>query len=105
MSRKLSKGPEAILRPSGLHGQVSHQKAILVRYPGPSHPLDCRAPDNPLSLAASEGRQRRVDSPEIKQIRFVPLSDLNNYDLFSSDIRFLRQDLARREPALVTSES
>lgn len=39
-------------------------------------------------------------SPEIKQIRFVPLTDLNDYDLFSTDVRFLREDLPRLEPEL-----
>jgi 8-oxo-dGTP pyrophosphatase MutT (NUDIX family) len=44
-------------------------------------------------------------SPEIRQIRFVPLTELHKYDLFSSDIRFLTQGLPRHEPALATSES
>ncbi len=35
-------------------------------------------------------------SPEISQIRFVPLTDLAKYDLFSSDRRFLTQDLSRQ---------
>lgn len=39
-------------------------------------------------------------SPEIKQMRLVALSDLNNYDLFSPDTRFLRDDLPRLVPAL-----
>jgi 8-oxo-dGTP pyrophosphatase MutT (NUDIX family) len=37
-------------------------------------------------------------SPEIRQIRFVPLTDLAKYDLFSSDLRFLTKDLPRHEP-------
>jgi 8-oxo-dGTP pyrophosphatase MutT (NUDIX family) len=34
-------------------------------------------------------------SPEITNMRFVPLADLADYDLFSSDRRFLTQDLMR----------
>ena len=44
-------------------------------------------------------------SPEIKQIRFVPLTDLTKYDLFSSDRRFLTRDLPRHEPNLAISKS
>ena len=43
-------------------------------------------------------------SPEIRQIRFVPLTDLPRYDLFSTDVRFLTEDLPRLEPALATSK-
>jgi 8-oxo-dGTP pyrophosphatase MutT (NUDIX family) len=39
-------------------------------------------------------------SPEIKQIRFVPLIELTKYDLFSSDVRFLTKDLPRHDPTL-----
>jgi 8-oxo-dGTP pyrophosphatase MutT (NUDIX family) len=39
-------------------------------------------------------------SPEIRQIRFVPLTDLAKYDLFSSDIQFLTKELPRHEPQL-----
>ena len=39
-------------------------------------------------------------SPEIRQIRFVPLADLAKYDLFSSDRRFLTEDLPRHQPDL-----
>jgi 8-oxo-dGTP pyrophosphatase MutT (NUDIX family) len=39
-------------------------------------------------------------SPEIKQIRLVPLTDLAQYDLFSPDVRFLTADLPRRESTL-----
>jgi len=42
-------------------------------------------------------------SPEIRRVRFVPLSDVSNYDLFSSDLRFLAQDLPRLEPSLATA--
>jgi 8-oxo-dGTP pyrophosphatase MutT (NUDIX family) len=46
--------------------------------------------------------QNRHSSPEIRQIRFVPLTDLPRYDLFSPDVRFLTKDLPRLEPALAT---
>lgn len=39
-------------------------------------------------------------SPEIKQIRFVPLGSLKDYDLFSTDLTFLSEDLPRLEPNL-----
>jgi hypothetical protein len=42
----------------------------------------------------------RPRSPEIKQIRFVPLTDVTKYDLFSPDVRFLTRDLPRYEPSL-----
>ncbi len=40
-------------------------------------------------------------SPEISQMRLVPLPDLNDYDLYSSDARLLREDLLRLEPGLM----
>ncbi len=40
-------------------------------------------------------------SPEISQMRLVPLPDLNDYDLYSSDARLLREDLRRLEPGLM----
>jgi 8-oxo-dGTP pyrophosphatase MutT (NUDIX family) len=43
-------------------------------------------------------------SPEIRQIRFVPLTELTKYDLFSSDLRFLTKDLPRHEPAFAISK-
>jgi 8-oxo-dGTP pyrophosphatase MutT (NUDIX family) len=43
-------------------------------------------------------------SPEIKQARLVPLADLTKYDLFSTDVRFLTEDLPRLEPALAISK-
>ena len=39
-------------------------------------------------------------SPEIRQMRLVPLDQVAGYDVFSSDARFLRDDLPRLEPAL-----
>ena len=44
-------------------------------------------------------------SPEIKQIRFVPLTDLTKYDLFSSDLRFLTKDLPRYKSNVAISRS
>lgn len=49
------------------------------------------------NLGAGKARPR---SPEIRQIRFVPMTELSQYDLFSSDIRFLTEDLPRQEPDL-----
>ena len=51
--------------------------------------------------------QTKPCSPEIKQIRFVPLADLTKYDLFSSDRRFLTEDLPRhtRPAGLKPTES
>jgi 8-oxo-dGTP pyrophosphatase MutT (NUDIX family) len=48
--------------------------------------------------------QTNSQSPEIKQARFVPLTDLTKYDLFSTDVRFLTEDLPRLEPALPISK-
>jgi 8-oxo-dGTP pyrophosphatase MutT (NUDIX family) len=49
--------------------------------------------------------QARPCSPEIKQMRLVPLTDLSKYDLFSSDARFLSRDLPRYEPSLAASKN
>jgi len=46
--------------------------------------------------------QTKPCSPEIRQIRFVPLTDLSKYDLFSSDVRFLTEDLPRHKSTLAT---
>ena len=43
-------------------------------------------------------------SPEIRQIRLVPLTELADYDLFSTDLRLLREDLPRLEPKLVAAK-
>ena len=51
-----------------------------------------------------KSEQTRPSSPEIKQIRFVPLTELNKYDLFSSDVRFLTRDLPRVHPGVATFE-
>ena len=44
----------------------------------------------------------KPNSPEITQVRFVPLTSLCNYDISSAHDRFLKQDLPRLEPALAT---
>jgi 8-oxo-dGTP pyrophosphatase MutT (NUDIX family) len=49
--------------------------------------------------------QTNAQSPEIKQARLVPLTDLTKYDLFSTDVRFLTEDLPRLEPALAISRN
>ena len=46
----------------------------------------------------------KARSAEIEQIRLVPLTELGQYDLFSPDIRFLRDDLPRLESALLESK-
>ena len=43
----------------------------------------------------------KPQSPEISQMRLVPLPELNDYDLYSSDARLLRKDLPRLEPGLM----
>ena len=48
--------------------------------------------------------QTNPRSPEIKQVRLVPLTDLTNYDLFSPDVRFLTEDLPLLEPTLAISK-
>ncbi len=42
------------------------------------------------------------NSPEITRMRLVPLTELGDYDLFSTDERFLKQELPRLEPTLAT---
>jgi 8-oxo-dGTP pyrophosphatase MutT (NUDIX family) len=42
----------------------------------------------------------KPSSPEITGLRLVPLTELQHYDLFSADARFLKEDLPRLEPAL-----
>ena len=44
-------------------------------------------------------------SPEIRQIRFVPMTELAGYDLFSPDRRLLMADLPRRAPTLAAVSS
>lgn len=49
--------------------------------------------------------QIKPRSPEINRIRFVPMNELPKYDLFSSDDRFLHEDLPRLAPTLATSRN
>src|SRR5215831_905708 len=49
--------------------------------------------------------QAQLCSPEIKQMRLVALTELDKYDLFSPDSRFLTKDLHRLEPSLAVSSS
>jgi 8-oxo-dGTP pyrophosphatase MutT (NUDIX family) len=77
--------------------------------PGP-YRLDfyfrCAPRDGFAALRHSlDSGQTRPCSPEIRQIRFVPLTDLAKYDLFSSDARFLTEDLPRHQPTLAIVEN
>ena len=54
----------------------------------------------PVLRTALESGEIESPSPEITQIRLVPLPELANYDLFSADARFLRDDLPRLDPSL-----
>jgi 8-oxo-dGTP pyrophosphatase MutT (NUDIX family) len=72
--------------------------------PGP-YRLDfyfrCAPRDGFAALRRSlDSGQTKPFSPEIKQMRFVRLTDLARYDLFSPDVRFLTLDLPRHEPSL-----
>jgi len=49
--------------------------------------------------ARPSGGKVRARSPEITDIRMVSLDELADYDLFSTDARFLQQDLPRLVPA------
>ena len=40
-----------------------------------------------------ESGEIKPRSPEIRQMRLIPLTDVANYDMYSSDARFLRDDL------------
>jgi 8-oxo-dGTP pyrophosphatase MutT (NUDIX family) len=77
--------------------------------PGP-YRLDfyfrCAPRDGFAALRRSlDSGQTKPCSPEIKQMRFVRLTDLARYDLFSSDVRFLTQDLPRHDPSLARPEN
>jgi 8-oxo-dGTP pyrophosphatase MutT (NUDIX family) len=79
----------------------------IAEEPGP-YRLDfyfrCAPRDGFAALRRDLGSGRtKPCSPEIRQIRLVPLTDLDKYDLFSPDVRFLTKDLPRHEPALVAS--
>ncbi len=53
--------------------------------------------------AALESDGLKPRSPEIRQMRMVSLSEIDDYDLFSADARLLRDDLPRLEPALAAA--
>jgi 8-oxo-dGTP pyrophosphatase MutT (NUDIX family) len=81
----------------------------VVEEPGP-YRLDfyfrCAPRDGFAALRRSlDSGQTKPCSPEIKQMRFVRLTDLARYDLFSSDVRFLTQDLPRHDPSLAMPEN
>ena len=57
-----------------------------------------------LRQSLNSGRIR-PRSAEIKQIRFVPLTELSKYDLFSPDVRFLTRDMPRHQAGFALSES
>ena len=65
------------------------------------------APQNGFATLRADlsSGQMKPRSPEIKHIRLVPLTDLRKYDLFSTDVRFLNEDLPRLEPSLATLKS
>ncbi len=42
-----------------------------------------------------ESGEIKPSSPEIRQMRLIPLTDVAKYEIFSSDARFLRDDLPR----------
>lgn len=48
---------------------------------------------------ALSSNKMQPHSPEITSIRMVSLDELDGYDLFSTDARFLQQDLPRLVPA------
>lgn len=50
--------------------------------------------------AGLESGAVKARSPEIRQMRLVPLADVGGYDIFSPDARFLRDDLPRLEPGV-----
>ena len=81
----------------------------IAEEPGP-YRLDfyfrCAPRDGFAALRRSlNSGQTKPCSPEIKQIRFVALADLTKYDLFSSDVRFLTEDLPRVEPMLARTKN
>ena len=53
--------------------------------------------------AALESGSFEPRSPEILEARFVPLSEIGDYDLFSSSERFIENDLIRLIPSLATA--
>ena len=76
----------------------------IAEEPGP-YRLDfyfrCAPRDGFAALRKSLGSGRaKPCSPEVRQVRFVPMTELTKYDLFSADLRFLTKDLPRHEPTL-----
>ncbi len=57
-----------------------------------------------LRTARGSGNIKSL-SPEIFDVRMVPLTELTEYDLFSADERFLREDLPRLEPQSTSEAS
>jgi 8-oxo-dGTP pyrophosphatase MutT (NUDIX family) len=58
--------------------------------------------------AFREGLEAKIicpHSPEVSRMEFVPLNRLDDYDLFSTDRRFLQNSLARLMPGLITGTS
>ena len=49
-----------------------------------------------------ESGEIKPRSPEILNMRLIPVTDVAKYDIFSSDARFLRDDLPRLVPAIGT---
>ena len=79
----------------------------IAEEPGP-YRLDfyfrCEPRDGFAGLREALGSgQVKPRSPEIKQIRFVPVPELAKYDLFSPDRRLLSADLPRRESSLTAT--
>lgn len=50
--------------------------------------------------AAIDSKDFRPRSPELTEVRLVPLPKVSSYDLFSPDARFLEKDLTRLVPSL-----
>ncbi|GJL57083.1 MAG: hypothetical protein NPIRA02_42150 [Nitrospirales bacterium] len=65
------------------------------------------APQNGFSALRQDLDSGRMKprSPEITHIRFVPLTDLSQYEVFSTDVKFLHEDLPRLVPSLVVATS
>jgi 8-oxo-dGTP diphosphatase len=81
----------------------------IAEEPGP-YRLDfyfrCEPRDGFADLRRALGSgQVKPRSPEIRQIRFVPVNELAKYDLFSPDRRLLTADLPRSEPSLAATSS
>jgi ADP-ribose pyrophosphatase YjhB (NUDIX family) len=82
---------------------------FVAEEPGP-YRLDfyfrCEPRDGFAGLRRALGSgQVKPRSPEIRQIRFVPMTELAKFDLFSTDRRLLAADILRREPVLAAASS